>query len=375
VGRLTFIRVYSGVLPAGSYIYNVKRSRRERVSRLLLMHANHREDISEVRTGDIAAVVGLRDTKTGDSLCTEDDPVQLEAMQFLEPVISQAIEPRTQADQDKMAEALGKLAEEDPTFRFFTDQETGQTIMAGVGELHLEIMVDRLQREFKVDVAVGRPQVAYKEAFARAAEGVGRFVRQSGGRGQYGHCVVQFEPLPRGQGYEFVNRIVGGAIPKEYIPAVDEGIREAMAGGVLAGFSLVDLRAVLVDGSYHEVDSSEMAFKIAGSLALKDAAARGAPVLLEPVMHVEVAVPDEYLGDVMGDLNARRGHIEGIERRAGSQVVRAYVPLAEMFGYVTGLRSRTQGRGTFSMRPDHYEEVPRAIAEAVIRGKTAMAGA
>jgi elongation factor G len=375
VGRLTFIRVYAGTLRAGSYVYNSKKGKRERVSRLLLMHANHREDIPEVKTGDIAAVVGLRDTRTGDTLCTEDRPIQLEAMQFLEPVISQAIEPKTQADQDKMTESLAKLAEEDPTFRFYTDPETGQTIISGVGELHLEIMVDRLLREFKVDVTVGKPQVAYKETFTRPAEGVGRFVRQTGGRGQYGHCVVQFEPLPRGQGYVFENRIVGGVIPKEFIPAVDEGIREAMAGGVLAGYPMLDIKATLVDGSYHEVDSSEMAFKIAGSLALKDAATRAAPVLLEPVMHVEVVVPDEYLGDVMGDLQSRRGHIEGIDRRAGSQVVRAYVPLAEMFGYVTSLRSRTQGRGTYSMRFDHYEEVPRNIAETVIRGKAALAGA
>ncbi len=369
VGRITFIRVYAGVLKAGTYVYNPKKGKRERISRLLLMHANHREDIEEVKTGDIAAAVGLRDTSTGDTLCSEDKPIRLEAMQFLEPVISQAIEPKTQADQDKMSEALAKLAEEDPTFRFFTDQETSQTIIAGVGELQLEIMVDRMRREFKVDVTVGKPQVAYREAFTQTVEAVGRFVRQSGGRGQYGHCVVRFEPLERGKGFEFENKIVGGAIPKEYIPAVDEGIRESMGGGVLAGFPLVDLKAVLVDGSYHDVDSSEMAFKIAGSLALKEAAQRAAPVLLEPVMRVEVNVPEEYMGDVIGDLNARRGHIEGMERRAGSQVIRAFVPLAEMFGYVTNLRSRTQGRGTYSMTPDHYEEVPRHVAEAVIKGK------
>ncbi len=374
VGRITFIRVYAGTLKAGSYVWNAKRRRRERISRLLLMHANHREDIDEVRTGDIAAAVGLRDTGTGDTLCTEEHPIQLEAMQFLEPVISEAIEPKTQADQDKMSETLAKLAEEDPTFRYFTDHETGQTIIAGVGELQLEIMVDRMRREFKVDVTVGKPQVAYKESFTRSADAVGRFVRQSGGRGQYGHCVVLFEPLERGKGYEFVNKIVGGVVPKEYIPAVDQGIREAMAGGLIAGFPVVDVRATLHDGSYHEVDSSEMAFKIAGSLALKDAAQRAGPCLLEPVMRVECAVPEEYMGDVIGDLNARRGHVEGMERRAGSQVIRALVPLAEMFGYVTNLRSRTQGRGTHSMDFHHYEEVPRHIAETLIRGRAGVGG-
>jgi elongation factor G len=369
VGRITFIRVYSGVLKAGSYVYNPKKGRRERISRLLLMHANHREDIDEVKTGDIAAAVGLRDTSTGDTLCAEERPVRLEAMQFLEPVISEAIEPKTQADQDKMSEALQKLAEEDPTFRFFTDQETGQTIIAGVGELQLEIMVDRMRREFKVEVTVGKPQVAYKETFTQQADAVGRFVRQSGGRGQYGHAVVRFEPLERGQGYIFENKIVGGTIPKEYIPAVDEGIRESMAGGVLAGFPLVDIKATLHDGSYHDVDSSEMAFKIAGSLALKDAATKAAPCLLEPVMRVEAVVPEDYMGDVIGDLQSRRGHIEGMEQRAGSQVIRAFVPLAEMFGYVTNLRSRTQGRGAYSMEFHHYAEVPRHIAETVIKGK------
>jgi elongation factor G len=354
VGRITFIRVYAGTLRAGSYVWNSKKRRRERISRLLLMHANHREDIDEVRTGDIAAAVGLRDTATGDTLCAEESPVQLEAMHFLEPVISEAIEPKT---------------EEDPTFRYFTDQETGQTIIAGVGELQLEIMVDRMKREFKVDVSVGKPQVAYKETFTHAAEGVGRFIRQSGGRGQYGHCVVTFEPRERGAGYEFVNKIVGGVIPKEYIPAVDQGIQEAMAGGVLAGFPLVDIRATLHDGSFHEVDSSEMAFKIAGSLALKDAAGKASPCLLEPVMRVEAVVPEEYMGDVIGDLNSRRGRVDGMERRAGSQVIRAFVPLAEMFGYVTNLRSRTQGRGTYSMDFHHYEEVPRHIGEAIIRGR------
>jgi len=369
VGRLTFLRVYSGTLKSGTYMYNTKKSRRERVSRLLRMHANHREDVDEAATGDIIAAVGLRDTTTGDTLCAEDRPIVLEAMQFLEPVISMAVEPKTQADQDKMGEALGKLAEEDPTFRIFTDPETAQTIIAGVGELQLEIMVDRLLREFKVQVSVGKPQVAYKETFTQAADVEGRFVRQSGGRGQYGHVAVRFEPLERGKGYEFVNKVVGGTIPREYIPAVDQGIREAMAGGVIAGFPLVDVRATLHDGSYHDVDSSEMAFKIAGSLALKNAVAKAGPGLLEPVMRVEAVVPEEYMGDVIGDLNSRRGRIEGMERRAGSQVVRAAVPLAEMFGYITNLRSRTQGRGAYSMEFSHYEEVPRHIAEAIVKGR------
>ena len=369
VGRLTFLRVYSGTLKAGSYLFNANKSRRERVSRLLRMHANHREDIDLVATGDIVAAVGLRDTTTGDTLCSEDHPIVLEAMQFLEPVISMAVEPKTQADQDKMGEALNKLAEEDPTFRIFTDPETSQTIIAGVGELQLEIMVDRLLREFKVQVSVGKPQVAYKETFTQMADVEGRFVRQSGGRGQYGHCVVKFEPLERGKGYEFVNKVVGGAVPKEYVPAIDDGIREAMTGGVLAGFPLVDVRATLHDGSYHDVDSSEMAFKIAGSLALKNAATKASPTLLEPVMAVEVVVPEDYMGDVIGDLNARRGRIEGMERRSGSQVVRASVPLAEMFGYVTNLRSRTQGRGTYSMVFSHYEAVPRHVGEAIVKGR------
>jgi elongation factor G len=367
VGRLTFLRVYSGTINAGSYAYNPKKGRRERISRLLRMHANRREDVEQAATGDIVAAVGLRDTVTGDTLCAEDRPIVLEAMQFLEPVISMAIEPKTQADQDKMGEALNKLAEEDPTFRVSTNPETGQTIISGVGELQLEIMVDRLLREFKVQVSVGKPQVAYRETFTQQADAEGRFVRQTGGRGQYGHVVVLFEPLERGKGYEFVNKIVGGVIPKEYIPAVDEGIREAMQGGVFSGFPLVDIRATLHDGSYHEVDSSEMAFKIAGSLALKNAAERAAPVILEPIMRVEVVVPEEFMGDVIGDLNARRGHIEGLERRAGSQVIRAFVPLAEMFGYVTNLRSRTQGRGTYSMEFDHYEPVPRHLGEALLK--------
>ncbi len=374
VGRLTFLRVYSGKLRAGSYVYNAKKRKRERISRLLRMHANHREDVQEVATGEIAAAVGLKDTITGETLCDEEHPIVLESMQFLEPVISMAIEPKTQSDQDKMGESLTKLCEEDPTFRVQTDRETGQTIIAGVGELQLEIMVDRLLREFKVDVTVGKPQVAYKETFTVQADAEGRFVRQSGGRGQYGHAVVLFEPLERGKGFEFVNKIVGGVIPKEYIPAVGEGVREALEGGVLAGFPVIDIRATLHDGSFHEVDSSEMAFKIAGSLAVKAAAQKAQPALLEPIMYVEVVVPEEYMGDVIGDLNARRGHVDGIEERAGSRVIRAFVPLGEMFGYVTGLRSRTQGRGTYSMEFHHYAEAPRHIAEVVIKGRTAKGG-
>jgi elongation factor G len=369
VGKLTFFRVYSGVLKAGSYVHNPVKGRKERIGRILQMHANHREDIEEVATGDIAAAVGLRDTTTGDTLCDEDNPIVLEAMQFPEPVISVAIEPKTQADQDKMGESLQKLAEEDPTFRMHTDTETGQTIISGMGELHLEIIVDRLLREFKVQANIGKPQVAFKETFTTPARAEGRFVRQSGGRGQYGHVICEFEPLPPGTGYEFVNKIVGGVIPKEYIPAVETGIRESMQNGVLAGYPLVDLRATLVDGSFHEVDSSEVAFKIAGSLALKSAATKARPVLLEPVMKVEVVVPEEFMGDVIGDLNARRGQIEGMEPRGGTQVIRAMVPLAEMFGYATDLRSRTQGRGTYSMQFDHYAQVPHGLAtEIVARG-------
>jgi elongation factor G len=365
VGKLTFFRVYSGVLRSGSYVYNANKGRKERIGRLLQMHANHREEIEEVATGDIAAAVGLKDTTTGDTLCDEDHPILLEAMQFPTPVISQAIEPKTQADQDKMGAALAKLSEEDPTFRMHTDPETGQTIISGMGELHLEIIVDRLMREFKVQANVGKPQVAYRETIRAAARGEGRFVRQTGGHGQYGHVIVDFEPLPPGSGFNFVNKIVGGVIPKEYIPAVEAGIREAMESGVLAGYPVIDVQATLVDGSYHEVDSSEMAFKIAGSLAFKQAAAKAQPVLLEPVMKVEVVVPEEYMGDVIGDLNARRGRIEGMEPRSGAQVIRAMVPLAQMFGYATDLRSRTQGRGTYTMQFDHYEEVPRALAEEI----------
>ncbi|HVB10280.1 MAG TPA: elongation factor G [Bacillota bacterium] len=371
VGKLTFFRVYSGSLPAGSYVFNANKNRKERIGRLLQMHANHREDLEVVSTGDIAAAVGLKDTTTGDTLCDENMPIVLEAMQFPEPVISIAIEPKTQADQDKMGSSLAKLAEEDPTFRIHTDHDTGQTIISGMGELHLEIIRDRLLREFKVQANVGAPQVAYKETIRKPARGEGRFVRQTGGHGQYGHVVVEFEPLPPGGGYQFVNKIVGGAVPREYIGPVEAGIREALSAGTLAGFPVIDIQATLVDGSYHEVDSSEMAFKIAGSLAFKQAAGKAQSVLLEPVMKVEVVVPEEYMGDVIGDLNARRGRIEGMEARSGAQVIRSMVPLAQMFGYATDLRSRTQGRGVYTMQFDHYEEVPRTVAEEIAaRGST-----
>jgi elongation factor G len=367
VGKLTFFRVYSGTLSSGSYVLNSTKGKRERIGRILQMHANHRQEIDVVYAGDIAAAVGLKDTTTGDTLCDEKSPVILESMQFPEPVIHVAIEPKSKADQDKMGIALAKLAEEDPTFRTHTDEETGQTIISGMGELHLEIIVDRMKREFKVDANVGAPQVAYRETFRGSAKVEGKFVRQSGGRGQYGHVWVEFSPLEPGKGFEFENKIVGGVVPKEYIPAVQAGIEEAMKNGVLAGFPLVDIKAVLVDGSYHDVDSSEMAFKVAGSLALKEAAKKCGAVLLEPIMKVEVTVPEEYMGDVMGDLNSRRGRIEGMEARANAQVIRAMVPLSEMFGYSTVLRSRTQGRGTYSMLIDHYEEVPKFIAEEIIK--------
>jgi len=366
VGKLAFFRVYSGVLNSGSYVFNSTKGKRERIGRILQMHANHREEIQEVRAGDIAAAVGLKDTTTGDTLCDEKNPIILESMQFPEPVIHVAVEPKTKADQEKMGGALSRLAEEDPTFRMHTDQETGQTIISGMGELHLEIIVDRLQREFKVDCNVGRPQVAYKETIRRNVKSEGKFVRQSGGRGQYGHCWIELEPLEPGSGFEFVNKIVGGVIPKEYIPAIQSGIEEAMQNGVLAGYPVLDVRATVYDGSYHDVDSSEMAFKIAGSMAFKAGALKADPVILEPVMKVEVTVPEEYMGDVIGDINSRRGRIEGMEARAGAQVIRGFVPLAEMFGYATDLRSRTQGRGTYVMMFDHYEEVPRNIAEGII---------
>ncbi len=370
VGKLAFFRVYSGVLTSGSYVYNVTKGRRERIGRILQMHANHREEIDTVYTGDIAAAVGLKDTTTGDTLSDDQHPVLLESMQFPEPVISVAIEPKTKADQDKMGTALNKLAEEDPTFRMHTDQETGQTIISGMGELHLEIIVDRMLREFKVQANVGKPQVAYKETIRQTVEAEGKFIRQTGGRGQYGHVWVRVEPLEPGQGFEFVNKIVGGVVPREYIPAVEAGVREAMTSGVLAGYPTIDLRVTLFDGSYHEVDSSEMAFKIAGSMGFKSGAQKAKPVLLEPIMNVEVLVPDAYMGDVIGDLNARRGRIEGMEPRAGGvQAIHGFVPLAEMFGYATDLRSRTQGRGTYTMQFAHYDEAPRHVTEQVVKAQ------
>lgn len=366
VGKLTFFRVYSGVLNSGSYVINATKGKRERIGRILQMHANSRQEISEVYAGDIAAAVGLKDTTTGDTLCDEKHQVILESMNFPEPVIQLAVEPKTKADQDKMGIALQKLAEEDPTFRAHTDEETGQTIIAGMGELHLEILVDRMLREFKVETNVGKPQVAYRETFRTSAKVEGKFVRQSGGRGQYGHVWIEFEPLEAGSGFQFENKIVGGVVPREYIAPVQAGIEESMKNGVLAGFPLVDIKATIFDGSYHDVDSSEMAFKIAGSMALKAAKDKCNPVLLEPIMKVEVTVPEEYMGDVMGMLNSRRGRIEGMDSRHGAQIVRAKVPLAEMFGYSTTLRSGTQGRGVFSMELSHYEEVPKSISEEIV---------
>ncbi len=366
VGQLCFIRVYSGVLNSGSYVYNSTKGKKERIGRLLKMHANKREEIKEVLAGDIAAAVGLKYTTTGDTLCPEDAPVILESIEFPEPVIAIAIEPKTKADQEKLGISLQKLASEDPSFRVRTDEETGQTIISGMGELHLEIIVDRLMREFKVEANVGKPQVAYRETVTKKVKVEGKFVRQSGGRGQYGHVWIEMEPQEPGKGYEFVDAIKGGVVPREYIPAVDKGIQEAMDTGVLAGFPCVDFKVALVDGSYHEVDSSEMAFKIAGSMAFKEAAAKASPVLLEPIMSVEVVVPEEYMGDVIGDLNSRRGRIMGMEGRAGAQVVSAMVPLAQMFGYATDLRSATQGRATYTMTFDHYEQVPKSVSEEII---------
>ncbi len=363
VGRLAFTRVYSGVMESGTYVLNSTKGKKERIGRLVKMHANSREEISELRAGDLGAIVGLKNTTTGDTLCDEANPIILESMEFPEPVISIAIEPKTKAGQEKMGIALAKLAEEDPTFKTWTDQETGQTIIAGMGELHLDIIVDRLQREFKVECNVGAPQVAYKETIKKAVKAEGKFVRQSGGRGQYGHCWI--EMMPTEGEYEFENAIVGGAIPREYIPAVDNGIQEAAESGVIAGFPTINFKVKCFDGSYHDVDSSEMAFKIAGSMAFKNAMKKADPTLLEPSMKVEVVVPEEYMGDVMGDINSRRGRIEGMEQRNGRQVIRAFVPLSEMFGYATALRSRTQGRGTYVMVFDHYEEVPKSIQEEV----------
>lgn len=366
VGKLAFFRVYSGSLKSGSYVYNSSKNKKERIGRILQMHANHREEITEVFTGDIAAAVGPKDVSTGDTLCDEKDPIILEQMEFPEPVIDVAIEPKTKADQEKMGIALQRLSEEDPTFRVRTDTETGQTIISGMGELHLEIIVDRMLREFKVDANVGRPQVAYKETIKGSVKAEGKFVRQSGGRGQYGHVWIELSPLESGSGYEFVNKIVGGVVPREYIGPVEAGIKEAMENGILAGYPAIDIKATLYDGSYHDVDSSEMAFKIAGSMAFKNAAVKAQPIILEPIMKVEVVVPEEYMGDVMGDINSRRGKIEGMEPRGNSQVIRGYVPLSEMFGYATDLRSRTQGRGVYTMQMSHYEEVPKNIAEGII---------
>ena len=365
VGKLAFFRVYSGTLTAGSYVYNSTKGKRERMGRILMMHANHREEIEQVYAGDIAAVVGLKDTTTGDTLCDENHEIILESMVFPDPVIQVAIEPKTKAGQEKMTMALVKLAEEDPTFKTYTDQETGQTIIAGMGELHLEIIVDRLLREFKVEATVGKPQVAYRETIRKKVRQEGKYVRQTGGHGQYGHCIIEIEPVEPGQGYSFENKTVGGAIPKEFIAPIDAGIQEAAKSGVLAGYECVDFKVTLLDGSYHDVDSSEMAYKIAGSMAFKEAARKADPVLLEPVMKVEVVVPEDYMGDIIGNLNSRRGRVEGMEDRAGAKVIHAMVPLSEMFAYSNDLRSRTQGRGQFTMQFDHYEEVPKNIAEKI----------
>jgi elongation factor G len=367
VGKLTFFRVYSGTLESGSYVQNSTKGKRERVGRILQMHANSRKEISKVFAGDIAAAVGLKDTTTGDTLCDDKNLVILESMQFPEPVIQLSVEPKSKADQDKMTTALQKLQEEDPTFRAHTDQETGQVIIAGMGELHLDILVDRMRREFKVEANVGAPQVAYRETFRSSAQVEGKFARQSGGRGQYGHVWIEFSPNDEGKGFEFVNGIVGGVVPREYIPAVQAGLEDSLDRGVLAGYPLVDIKARLFDGSYHDVDSSEMAFKIAASMALKNAASKCSPVILEPMMRVEVTIPEEYLGDIMGQITSRRGRVEGMDARGNAQVVRSMVPLSEMFGYATSLRSSTQGRGVFSMHFDHYEEVPKSISEEIIK--------
>lgn len=366
VGQLTFFRVYSGVLASGSYVYNSTKGKRERIGRILKMHANKREEIKEVYAGDIAAAVGLKYSTTGDTLCEEANPVILESIEFPDPVISIAIEPKTKADQERLGISLQKLASEDPSFRVRTDEETGQTIISGMGELHLEIIVDRMMREFKVEANVGKPQVAYRETITRKAKVEGKFVRQSGGRGQYGHVWIEMEPQEPGKGYEFVDAVKGGVIPREFIPAVDKGIREAMDTGVLAGFPMVDFKVTLIEGSYHDVDSSEMAFKIAGSMAFKEGCAKAGAVILEPIMSVEVVVPEEYMGDVIGDLNSRRGRIMGMEGRSGAQIVTSMVPLAQMFGYSTDLRSATQGRATYAMTFDHYEHAPKSVSEDII---------
>jgi len=365
VGKLTFFRVYSGKLTNGSYVFNSNSGKKERISRLLQMHANHREEISEVKAGDIAAAVGLKFTKTGDTLCTENDPIILERMSFPEPVIQIAIEPKTKADQDKLSEALSKLSDEDPTFKVKVDEETGQTLISGMGELHLEIIVDRMKREFKVEANVGKPQVAYRETITSTVQAEGKFVKQSGGRGKYGHVWIEVSPNEPGNGYEFINAIVGGTVPKEYIPAVSQGIQDAMKNGVIAGYPIVDVKAKLYDGSYHDVDSDEISFRVAGSMAFQNAARKANPVLLEPIMAVEVITPEEYLGDVMGDLNSRRGKIEGFSARKDAQVIKSYVPLSEMFGYATTLRSMTQGRAIYSMQFDHYSSVPKSISDEI----------
>ena len=371
VGKLTFFRVYSGTLESGSYVLNANKDKKERIGRILQMHANERKDIDKVYAGDIACAVGLKDVVTGDTICDENHPIILESIEFPEPVIDIAIEPKSKADQEKMGIALQKLAEEDPSFKTYTDQETGQTIIAGMGELHLDIIVDRMKREFKVEANVGKPQVAYKETIRNAVKVEGKFIRQSGGRGQYGHVWLEMEPLEPGKGIEFESKIVGGVVPKEYIKPIEEGIREAAESGVLAGYPVIDFKATLVDGSYHDVDSSEMAFKIAGSMAFKEGCRKGKSVILEPIMRVEITVPEEYMGDVIGDVNSRRGRMEGMEDRAGNKIVRAFIPLSEMFGYATDLRSKTQGRGTYAMEPSHYEEVPKSILETIVasRGK------
>ncbi len=370
VGKLAFMRVYSGTCQSGSYVYNSSKGKRERFGRILLMHANHREEITDVYTGDIVAAVGLKDTGTGDTLCDKDHPIILESMVFPEPVIDVAVEPKTKAGQEKMMIGLQKLAEEDPTFKTHTDEETGQTIISGMGELHLDIIIDRLLREFKVEANIGKPQVAYREAITKKVDAEGKFARQSGGRGQYGHCLITLEPLEPGEGFVFENKVVGGAIPKEYIGPVQQGIEEAMANGVLAGYPVVDVKATVYDGSYHEVDSSEMAFKVAGSMAFKNGMRKAAPVIMEPMFKLEVLIPEEYMGDVMGDINSRRGRVEGMEARAnGSQAIKGVVPLAEMFGYATSLRSKTQGRGIYTMQFSHYEPVPKSISEEIMEGK------
>ena len=369
VGKLCFFRVYSGTLDAGSTVLNATKGKKDRIGRILLMHANHREDITKVYAGDIAAAVGLKEVGTGDTLCDPDHPVILESMVFPEPVIDIAIEPKDKANGEKMGIALAKLAEEDPTFKTYTDQETGQTIIAGMGELHLDIIVDRLKREFKVECSVGKPQVAYKETIRNQVKVQGKFIRQSGGRGQYGDVWLDMEPLEPGKGIEFETKIVGGVVPKDYFKAIEEGVREAANSGILAGYPVIDFKATLVDGSYHEVDSSEMAFKIAGSMAFKEGCKQGKSVLLEPIMKVEVTVPEEYMGDVIGDINSRRGRMEGMEARNGTQVIRGFIPLSEMFGYATDLRSKTQGRGTYSMEPSHYEEVPKSILDQIVTSR------